>query len=166
MGNYSNIDLDFVFSSYKLSDNSIVSVQIWDTPGQDRFKSIVENSLKKADSIILIYDISNKYSFNKCKNYCLEAIKKLCKDNIKVMLIGNKKDLEYERQISFEEANDFALTNNYIYMETSCLKNENVYEAVEKTIEITVNEKKKEKEKENELQLREKIIKENECNLI
>ena len=93
MGNYSNIDLDFVFSSYKLSDNSIVMVQICDTPGQERFKNMVEISLKKADSIILIYDISNKYSFNQCKNYYLETIKKLCKDNIKVMLIGNKKDL-------------------------------------------------------------------------
>ena len=62
------------------------------------------------------------------------------------MLIGNKKDPEFERQISFEEANDFALLNNYIYMETSSKRNENVYEAFEKAIEIALIEKKKEKE--------------------
>ena len=78
-----------------------------------------------------------------------------CKDNIKVILIGNKKDLEDRRIISFEEANNFALLNNYIYMETSCLRNENVFEAFEKIIEITADDIKKREtfaiEKSNEI---------------
>ena len=108
-----------------------------DSAGQEKFKSIIETCYKKSDCIILVYDISNRSSFYECKNYYCEEIKKRCKINIKVMLIGNKKDLETERQVSFKEANDFALLNNYIYMETSCLLNENVFEAFEKIIEIT-----------------------------
>ena len=110
----------------------------------------------------LIYDICYKHTFNECKNYYCEKIKQLCKDNIKVILIGNKKDLEYKREISFEEANSFALENNYIYMEASCQRNENVFESFEKAIEITLIEKKKENENQlilkglNQLKLKKK----------
>lgn len=95
-----------------------------------------------ADFIFLIYDISDKKSFDECKKYYRERIKELCKKDIKIMLIGNKKDLGYSHKISFEEANKFANLNKYIYMETSCLKNKNVYETFEKAIEITLNERK------------------------
>ena len=157
MGFCETIGPDIKSSTYILSDNSIVRVLICDTAGQDRFKNMVESYYKCADAIILIYDISYNGSFESCKNYYCETIKKYCKDIIKVMLIGNKTDLEYKREISFEEAHDFALFNEYTHMETSCLRNENVYEAFEKVIEITSIEKKKEKgkEKEKENQLKE-----------
>ena len=110
-------------------------------------KSINETYYKKMDSIILLYDITHKDSFDECKNYYCHIIKEKCKDNIKVILIGNKKDLEDRRIISFEEANNFALLNNYIHMETSCLRNENVFEAFEKIIEITADDDIKNREK-------------------
>ena len=139
-----NLNIDWGSSYYKLSDNSIVKVQIWDTSGRTWARNSIETYYKGVDFIILIYDISYKDTFNECKNYYCEKIKQLCKNNIKVMLIGNKKDLEYKREISFEEANSFALENNYIYMEASCQRNENVFETFEKAIEMALIEKKKE----------------------
>ena len=155
--------IDFYSEFYKLSDNSIVKVLIWDFSGAIRFRSVFESYCKGTDCIILIYDISYKGSFNECKNYYYEKIKQLCKDNIKVILIGNKKDLEYKREISFEEANSFALENKYIYMEASCQRNENVYESFEKAIEIALIEKKKENK--NQLKLK-KYKEKNGCMII
>ena len=162
MKSFDTLNIDWDSSYYKLSDNSIVKVQIWDTSGRTRCRNSTEKIYERTDCIILIYDVSCKGTFNECKNYYCEKIKQLCKDNIKVMLIGNKKDLEYKREISFEEANSFALENNYIYMEASCQRNENVFESFEKAIEITLIEKKKENENQlilkglNQLKLKKK----------
>lgn len=67
---------------------------------------------------------------------------------MKVILIGNKSDLEYKREVSYEEASNFASSNNYYYIETSCLENKNVLQAFEKIIIETYKETEKEKEKE------------------
>lgn len=153
---------------YKTSDNSIISIRYTEFPEQERYESFLYSYIKRYDYIFLLYDISNKSSFNRCKHYS-EYIKTFYEG--KVMLIGNKKDLECSRQISFEEANNFALSNNYIYMETSCKNNENVYESFEKVVEITLNERKKrEKKRENEISNKKKNIKfdkkKNECIII
>ena len=124
------------FSNFLLSDNSIINLQIYDTPGQEKYRALIESYYKRADGIILVYDISNKESFKECKNYFCENIKEKCKRDIKVILVGNKSDLEEKREVSFQEANDFASLNNYIHIQTSCLKNENVFEAFEKIIGI------------------------------
>ncbi len=64
-------------------------------------------------------------------------------------MIGNKSDLEDIREISYEEASNFASSNNYYYIETSCLENKNVFQAFEKIIIETYKEKVKEKKKED-----------------
>ena len=116
---------------------------IKDTAGQEFFWKFNELSYKKADGIILSYDITDKYSFESCKYYFCKKIKELCKPNIKTILIGNKNDLEYKREISFKEGKDFSLSNGYLFMETSCKENENVYEVFEKIIEVIFKEMQK-----------------------
>ena len=76
-------------------------------------------------------------TFDECKNYYNNNIKEKCKKNIKVILLGNKTDLEDQRQVKPEEGAAFALENDYIFMETSCFKNTNVANAFETLIEIT-----------------------------
>ena len=85
------------FTSYQLSDGSLVNVHILDTAGQEKYKSLNENYYKKASCCLLVYDISDKKSFEECKNYYNETIKEKCKENIKVILLGNKTDLEDQR---------------------------------------------------------------------
>ena len=83
-----------------------------------------------------MYDITKRKEFNEIKDYFIVKVKELCKKNVKVILVGNKTDLENERKVSFEEGINLAYLNNYLFIETSCLKNENVYEVFEKIIEI------------------------------
>ena len=131
------------FTSFKLSDGSLVNVHTYDTAGQENYKSLTENYYKKADCCLLVYDIANCESFKECKNYYNGCIKEKCKKNIKVMVLGNKTDLENERQVSSKEGADFAVENEYNFMETSCYKNTNVANAFETLIEITNIEAKK-----------------------
>ena len=131
------------FSKYKLLYKFLIGLRLLDTSGdKESFWGIKELYNKKPDGIILSYDITNKESFKVCQYYYCKKIKELCKPNIKIILIGNKKDLEDRREISIKEGNDFALSNGYLFMETSCKKNENVYEAFEKIIEAIFEEKK------------------------
>ena len=125
------------FSTYKLSDGSLVNVNILDTAGQEKFKAVSESYYKRADCCLLVYDISNRKSFDECKNYYNINIKERCKKNVKVILLGNKTDLEENREIKPEEGAGLSLENDYIFMETSCLKNENVASAFETLIEMT-----------------------------
>ena len=132
------------FALYKLTDGSLVHVNILDTAGQEKFKALNENYYKKASCCLLVYDITDKNSFEECKNYYNETIKEKCKENIKVVLLGNKTDLEDQRQVPSEEGANFASKNNYTFLETSCLKNTNVAGAFETLIEMTNIDSKKE----------------------
>ena len=139
------------FTSYKLTDGTLVNVNTLDTAGQEKYKALNENYYKKADCCLLVYDITNRKSFEECKTYYNEGIMEKCKKNIKVILLGNKADLEDQRKVSSEEAAGFALENDYIFMETSCLKGTNVSDAFETLIELTNIEAKK-----NNIDLRKK----------
>ena len=139
----STIGLPNCFVSYKLTDGSLVNVQLMDTGGQERFRAINSTYYKKADCCLLVYDITNIKSFEDCKTYYNTEIKEQCREGVNVILLGNKTDLQSKRKVPPEEAANFAMENHYIYMETSCLKNDNVANAFEALIEITNIEAKK-----------------------
>ena len=150
---------------YKLSNNLFVKVEIIDIPGYKKFRNLYENNYKKANSIILVYDITNQYSFDECKNYFSLKIKQNCKKNVKVILLGNKRDLENEREVSYEEIKKFADLNNYNFMEISCLKNENIFDLFEELIVSSVERNKNVsiKRKESEIKIEKNN---NPCNII
>ena len=87
------------FTTYLLSDGSLVNVQIYDTAGQEKFNSLNENYYKVADCCLLVYDVTNKRSFEEIQNYYSQCIKEKCKENVKVILLGNKSDLEKKRVV-------------------------------------------------------------------
>ena len=107
-----------------------------DTSGQERYKSLNEHYYKKADACLLVYDISDKKTFEECKYYS-QQIKERCKEDIKVILLGNKTDLKDNREVSSELGAKFATENEYTFMETSCLNNKNVADAFTTLIEDT-----------------------------
>ena len=111
-----------------------------DTAGQERFNSIFENYYRQADCCLLIYDITSKKSFEKVKNYFIGKIKEKCKKNTKVILLGNKTDLEEQREVSQDEGKDLADENCFIFMESSCKDNYNVSDAFTTLVEMTNNE--------------------------
>ena len=119
-----------------MSDGRISRITLIDTAGQERFRSLNKIYLKMADSCIILYDITNRRSFEECK-YFIHTIKELCKSNIKGMLIGNKLDLYENQEVSTEEGRDLANSNNLLFSEISCMKNINIIESFEKLIEAS-----------------------------
>ena len=109
---------------------------IYDTAGQERFNAINESYYQKADAILLVYDISNRKSFEQIRNYYCPKIEENCKKNIPIILLGNKADKENEREVSIEEGAELAVEHKFKFKETSCVKNENVADAFEALIEM------------------------------
>ena len=135
---------------YLLSDGSIIYCSLVDTGGTERFRAINENYFRKADGCILVYDITNEKSFAEIKEYYIPKIKEKCIKNIKTILLGNKKDKENERVISEEEGLTLALENQFMFKETTCTENSNVFNAFQIIIEFTNFDMKKRKRNDNE----------------
>ena len=118
-----------------------------DTVGQEKYNALNENFYKQANCCLLVYDITNKESFIKIKNYYVNKIKENCKSIVKVVLLGNKTDLNDKREVSDKDGHDLALKNNYIFMESSCKNNYNVSDAFTALVEMTNLDCTKEKNK-------------------
>jgi small GTP-binding protein len=125
--------------------NKKILLQTWDTCGQENFKSIVSTFYKRAKLAILIYSIDDEISFNDI-NFWLNEIKKKSNDDIKLILIGNKTDLN-NRKITKQIAENYAKKNGFdFFLETSA-KEKNTEEIFIKAAELLYeNDIKKEKE--------------------
>ena len=102
-----------------------------------------EGYYKKADCCLLVYDITNRESFDVLKDYYVPKIKEYCNQILKVVLLGNKADLEDQREVQDTEGSDLALKNGYVFMESSCANNYNVLDAFTTLVEMTNIELKK-----------------------
>jgi len=111
-----------------------------DTAGQERYNSLNESYYKQADCCLLMYDITSRDSFEKIEDYYIGNIKSYCRKDIKVILLGNKTDLEEDRKVSQDEGKNLAKDNDYIFMESSCKDNYNVSDAFTTLVEMTNNE--------------------------
>ena len=126
----STIGIDSKIKKINMPNGEQIKVKISDTAGQERFKSIASNYLKKANGILLVYDITCHESFVDINKW-LEEINK--EENTKPMvLIGNKSDMEDKREVPNEEGMNFAknVAKNIHFYETSCKTGENVEKAI------------------------------------
>merc|ERR1712118_4908 len=110
------IGVDFKIKNITVN-NSDVKVQIWDTAGQERFKTITNSYYRGAHGIFIVYDITCKKSFNNIKEWLKELYSFRNKDELKITIIGNKMDLENNREVSYKEANQYAIENGFNYYE-------------------------------------------------
>ena len=126
---YSNIQLELILELLKYKD-IVTKIHIWDTTGQERFKSIAVNYFRTSNGFIFCYDITKKKSFDNIKNWVELAFfnNVLHKVNF---LIGNKMDLNNKREVDIEEVENFAKTNKFTYLETSSKENINVEKVFE-----------------------------------
>jgi len=120
-----------------------VKLQIWDTAGQERYMSWNQNLFLKVQGVILMYDISERESFDHLKNW-INIIKDTIED-IPIILVGNKVDKEDERLVSFEEGENFAKELNILFLECSGKENKNVKEAFYMLTEEVINRIKNER---------------------
>ena len=104
-----------------------VRLQIWDTAGQEAFRSITRSYYKNSTCAFIVYDITDKKTFDNVTSWLTEC-KEMCYKNILIYLIGNKTDLEDKRQVKKEDAQKFAEENNLTFYETSALNGSNIEE--------------------------------------
>mgnify|MGYP001242071801 CR=1 FL=1 len=123
---YSTIGTSYFSKDIKINgNNNIIKFSIWDTGGQERFRSFITFYLKNAHIIFLCYDITNKQSFNNLHKWI-----KIIKENVKVnyigVLIGTKLDLNNKRQVEKQYANNYANSIDFFFYETSSKDNINI----------------------------------------
>ena len=116
-----------------------VRLQIWDTSGQERFRSITQNFYRNADGILFVYDVTNRESFSHIKDWLMDS--QVEDSDIKRILVGNKIDLEDKRAIDAEKMNSFAESKKMKCFETSAKSGENV-EKIFKEISLLILENK------------------------
>ena len=129
------IGFDYKFKNEKLKNGEEITVKIFDTAGQEKYRSLAANFLKKADGIILVYDITYKISFENLNKW-LKDINENAK-GLPIVLIGNKTDFEENREVSKEEGNEFAkkINEEIEFYEASCKTGENIKEAIRFLVE-------------------------------
>ena len=107
---------------------SRIKLQIWDTAGQERFHSITRAYFRSSAAVFLIFDITNRESFNHLGTWVEDANQLSPKTAITV-LVGNKTDLDSQRAVSTAEAKDFADQHGLTLFETSALSNDRIDDA-------------------------------------
>ena len=120
----STIGVDFKLVSFELEPKIYAKMQIWDTCGSERFKSLTSSFIKTCSAFILIFDLTRKNTFHNIDHWI-----KIIKENTSpkfMILIGNKSDLINERNIDKEIILDYCEKNLFNYMEISAKNNLNI----------------------------------------
>jgi|688.fasta_scaffold201594_4 Ras-related protein Rab-1A len=113
----STIGLDFRNKILNIDDRQI-KLQIWDTAGQEKFRTISSFYYKGAHGIILVYDVTNRNSFKNSQKW-LDDILPNCTNSTAILLIGNKSDMDKQREVLYEEGKQLADEYNLMFIETS-----------------------------------------------
>ncbi|KAM4795717.1 ras-related protein Rab-44-like [Rhinophrynus dorsalis] len=108
-------------------DNKRFALQLWDTAGQERFHSITENFFRKADGIVIMYDVTLKNTFTAVR-YWLNNIREKIENDIVILLVGNKIDQDSERNVSTAEGEKLAQEYKLLFTECSAASGINVLE--------------------------------------
>lgn len=118
-----------------LKQNKIIKLQIWDTAGQERFKSITKTYYRGAVGCIVMFDLTNKKSFENSMEW-YELAREVCGNNLSSVFVGNKRDLENEIELGKGFLDGFMGKNGFSYIESSCVTGFNV----DNVFEVLVND--------------------------
>ena len=132
------IGIDF-FSKTLTINNKEINLKIWDTAGEERFRNLTNQYYNRTDGIILVFDLTNINTMYKIQYWIDQINEKINRNDISLVLIGNKSDLE--RQISYENCEKFSEDLNIKYFESSALSGENVNEFFDYLVNEIINKK-------------------------
>jgi Ras-related protein Rab-1A len=124
------IGVDFKIKTIDI-DSKSCKLQIWDTAGQERFRNITNQYYKGADGIVLIFDITDQNTFDKIQDWMNQINSNTQTNEIGLVLIGNKKDLENNRTVTYKDGEALGKELGIKYFETSALTGEGIKEAFE-----------------------------------
>ena len=127
------IGVEFGAKNLEIQDK-IYRIQIWDTTGQEYFRSITRNYYKCSACALLVYDVTKKISFDNITSW-IEECKSQTSKKIFLVLVGNKIDLEEQREVTTEEGQELADKLGIPFFESSAKTGKNVYEIFKKSAE-------------------------------
>jgi len=119
-------------------ENTTFRLQVWDTAGQESFRSMTRIYYKNSSCAFIVYDITEKESFNHVESWINEC-KKIAPETVLLVLIGNKSDLNESREVSYEEGLKFAEKNKMLFFETSAKNGVNIENIFKKSVENISN---------------------------
>ena len=119
-------------------ENTTFRLQVWDTAGQETFRSMTRIYYKNSSCAFIVYDITEKESFNHVESWISEC-KKIAPETVLLVLIGNKSDLNESREVSYEEGLKFAEKNKMLFFETSAKNGVNIENIFKKSVENISN---------------------------
>jgi len=133
------VGFEFMTFNLKLNDK-IIKFQIWDTCGQEIYKSLISNFYRNSSLAVLVYSIDNKESFIHIENW-LNDLKSQANEDVRIFLVGNKADLEEERKVTREEGEKYKLDYNLdLFMETSAKTGQNARNVLIEAAKILYND--------------------------
>ncbi|NXQ45186.1 RAB44 protein, partial [Catharus fuscescens] len=110
-------------------DNKRFALRLWDSAGQERYRSMTKQFFRKADGVVLMYDITSEYSFCDVR-YWLSCIQEAAEDGVAVLLLGNKTDCAAQRQVPTKEGECLAKEHQLMFYECSAASGHNVLESM------------------------------------
>ena len=135
------IGIDKMHSEIELETGEKIRLKLWDTAGQERFRSVGVNSLKHCQGAVVVFDLTQKSTFDKVTEW-IKQIKDFS-DILPICLFGNKSDIVEKREVKEEEIDNICKQYNLIYFETSAKNNTGIQEGIKKiaTIALKIFEK-------------------------
>ncbi|XP_033625872.1 ras-related protein Rab-31-like [Asterias rubens] len=125
--------IGYAFMEKELAVDDVPHVfNLWDTAGQERYRSLARGFFRRASAMVLVYDITNLQSFEVLGKYWIRSTQRGAPENVALAIVGNKCDVEDERQVSTEEAEEFAKTHDAVFMEVSAKSGANIHSLFEK----------------------------------
>ena len=120
---------------------SLVQLQIWDTAGTEKYRSMIRVFFAGADAALLTYDITKKESFESLEYCWLDLVRQSTSANVKIVVVGNKKDLEASRQVDISKAEELVKSNDlFTFTETSAKTGEGILEIFMKLAKVLLKE--------------------------
>ena len=132
-GHQATLGIEFA-NKHLIYNKTDYLVQIWDTAGQENFRSVTRAYYKASAVAMVVYDITKEESFEHIKTW-LSDCKELAPNTVLLVLVGNKTDLEEQRVISKERGENLAKENNMLFFETSAKLGDGIEQAFQKSIE-------------------------------
>ena len=157
----STIGLESKTKDVNLDDGRTIKIQLWDTAGQERFHSITKNYYKTAHGIILIYDVTQRFTYDNIKNW-VKQIREEVSPKVTIILVANKIDVD-KRAVDKEEGEKIAQECGIPYFECSAKTGENIDSTFNEVVKKTVEKYSNSEASKNGKILKKKTTKEKGC---
>jgi len=129
------------FHKYQLDiDGRQLHFNIWDTAGAERYRSVNRSFYHNTKAAVIVYDITNRRTWEELQNYWVDEVKNEGHDDMVIAIVGNKCDLEEKRAVDKKSAQSYCQQNNFVFAETSALKDINVNKVFRELAKRTLEE--------------------------